>query len=263
MSTPLSRASIRHLVFDIHGVLLGRAEQPGHLAPGVVLAHLRAAGYQIRFLTNSSSVSRGAMAAALESAGIEAAPFEVFTAATTAAHYVRHREPARTLFAVGSDQLREELACAASAGRLAGPAEADLVVVSRVSALDPATLAQLAGNRAMRLFATCRDARFPNGERIDIGPGPTVELVENALGRNACVLGKPNPYALGAVMGIAPADMGATLVIGDSLQQDIALANNAGARSVLLAAPGAPGAAWTLQRPDRVVDSIDALLEFL
>ncbi|UUZ54253.1 HAD hydrolase-like protein [Massilia sp. H-1] len=102
-----------------------------------------------------------------------------------------------------------------------------MVVVSRARLLDRDTLDQLACNRGVRLLATCRDARFPNGERVDIGPGPTVELVESALGRAAHVLGKPNPYALTAVMGIPRGELAATLIIGDSLHQDIALANNA------------------------------------
>lgn len=261
MMSPLSRTGVSHLVFDIHGVLLGRTEPAGNLRPGPVLAHLRSAGYQIRFLTNSSSVSRSAMAAALEDAGIEAGADEVFTAATTLAHYLRHCETPKTLCTIGSEQLREELAHAGNGAiRQAGPDEADMIVVSRDPTLDQATLDRLARNSKVRLLATCRDSRFPNGERIDIGPGPTVERVEAALGRKAHVLGKPNPYALSAVMGITPATMRATLVIGDSREQDIALAANAGARSVLLAAGGdtAPG-----PRPDRVVQSIDSLLEFL
>lgn len=265
MSMPVSRSAIRHLVFDIHGVLLGRTEPAGHLPAAAVMARLRAAGYRIRFLTNASSVTRESIAATLREAGTEAAAADVFTAATTVAHYMRHCDTPRSLFTIGSDALREELLRAgASPIRAAGPADADMVVVSRAPALDRDTLDQLACNRGVRLLATCRDARFPNGERVDIGPGPTVELVESALGRAAHVLGKPNPYALTAVMGIPRGELAATLIIGDSLHQDIALANNAGARSVLLAAPGtAAGNYVTGPCPSRVLHSLDALLEFL
>ena len=64
----------RYLVFDIHGILLGRTEPAGHLPAVAVMSRLRAAGYGIRFLTNTSSVSRTIMAAALEDVGIAADP---------------------------------------------------------------------------------------------------------------------------------------------------------------------------------------------
>ncbi|MDB5754998.1 MAG: hypothetical protein JWR56_1426 [Massilia sp.] len=260
----------RHLVFDIHGVLLGRSEPAGHLPPGAVLAGLRAAGYGIRFLTNGSSVSRQKMVALLEQAGIEADSSEVFTAATTVAHYLRHGDTPRRLFVIGSDELRDEITrTAGNAIRWVGPAEADVVVVSRAPALDKGTLGLLGSNGGIRLIATCRDSHFPNGNRIDIGPGPTVQLIENLLGQVAHVLGKPNPYVLTAVMGIAPGEMAATLVVGDSLDQDIALANNAGAGSVLMVASDArsaapaPGAQAAFPHPDRMMLALDELLDFL
>lgn len=273
MRTRMPGPRFRHLVFDIHGVLLGRFEPAGHLPPGAVMARLRAAGYGIRFLTNASSVSRGKMAAILEDAGIEADSSEVFTAATTVAHYLRHGDTPRRLFAIGSDELRDEITrTGGNAIRWVGPDEAEVVVVSRDPTLDRTTLDLLGRNGGIHLIATCRDSRFPNGERIDIGPGPTVELVEHTLGQVAHVLGKPNQYVLTTVMGIASGEMAATLVIGDSLDQDIALANNVGAGSVLLLPPNAgrsAAAACATQadgafpRPDRVIRAIDELLDFL
>lgn len=270
MKARMPNPCFRHLVFDIHGVLLGRSEPAGHLPPGTVLARLRDSGYAIRFLTNASSVSRQKMAAMLEYAGIEADSSEVFTAATTVAHYLRHGDAPQRLFSIGSDELRDEITRTAGAAiRWVGPAEANVVVVSRAPALDQDTLELLGGNAGIRLIATCRDSHFPNGNRIDIGPGPTVHLVEHLLGQVAYVLGKPNPYVLTAVMGIAPGEMAATLVIGDSLGQDIALANNAGAGSVLMVtsdarpAVAAREAQASLPRPDRRMRAIDELLYFL
>lgn len=268
MSHSNFQSRYQYLVFDIHGVLLGRTEPAGHLPAASVMSRLRTAGYGIRFLTNTSSVSRASMAAMLEEVGIVADPSEVFTAATTVAHYLRHVELPQRLFVIGSNELRQEITLVGGAAILwSGPDEADVVVVSRDPSLGQATLEPLCRNEGVRLIATCRDSRFPNGDGLDIGPGPTVELVERTLGKTAHVLGKPNHYVLTAVMGLTSKELAATLVIGDSPDQDIALANQAGASSALLTAPssavsmgetdhGAP-------RPDRVITTLDELLEFL
>jgi arabinose operon protein AraL len=257
----------RYLVFDIHGVLLGRTEPAGHLSAVAVMSRLRAAGYGIRFLTNTSSVSRTNMAAVLEDVGIAADPSEVFTAATTVAHYLRHVESPQRLFVIGSDELRQEITrVSGTAIFWSGPDEADVAVVSRDPSLGQAILEPLCRNEGVRLIATCRDSRFPNGDGLDIGPGPTVELVERTLGKTAKVLGKPNHYVLTAVMGLTPKELAATLVIGDSPDQDIALANRAGASSVLLSTPGSAVSRETdnsAPRPDRVIATLDELLEFL
>ncbi|UUZ48669.1 HAD hydrolase-like protein [Massilia sp. B-10] len=184
-------------------------------------------GYRIRFLTNASSVTRESIAATLREAGTEAAAADVFTAATTVAHYMRHCDTPRSLF-------YHRLGCAARRiaarwrqpdprGRTGGRGHGRRQPRAGCWTATPSTSSPAtAGFACLRPAAT----RFPNGERVDIGPGPTVELVESALGRAAHVLGKPNPYALTAVMGIPRGELAATLIIGDSLHQDIALANN-------------------------------------
>jgi ribonucleotide monophosphatase NagD (HAD superfamily) len=130
-------------------------------------------------------------------------------------------------------------------------------VVSRDPGLDAATLEALAQARPELLIATCRDAHFPSARGLQVGPGPTVERVERALGRTSFVVGKPNPYVLGAVMGIPPAGLASTLVVGDSVEQDVALGRNAGAISVLLADPVPPHPAVI---PDHAIRSLDELL---
>lgn len=258
---------VRNLVFDIHGVLLGRTEPPGHLPAGAVLDALRGRGHRISFVTNTSSVPRATMANALVDAGIAATPSEVFTAATTVSTYLKTGSPVPLrVFVIGSAELRREITdIAGDAVRWSGPGEADVVVVSRAPDLDEATVQELRGNSAVQLVATCRDARFADGGRLVQGPGPTVERVEQALGKTAHVLGKPNHYVLTDVMGLSRQDIAETLVIGDSIEQDVMLARNAGARWVLLAGPateaGPPPAddPWCLGP----VKALDDLLELV
>jgi HAD superfamily hydrolase (TIGR01450 family) len=259
---------VRNLVFDIHGVLLGRTEPPGHRPASAVLADLAGRGHRIRFVTNGSSVSRAAVADALAEVGVAATPSDVFTAGTTVGTYLAARPGAptpRRVFVIGSEELRREITrVAGDAVRWSGPAEADVVVVSRAPDLAEATLDELRGNSAVRLVATCRDARFADGDRLVAGPGPTVERVEQALGKTAHVLGKPNHYVLTDVMGLRPRDIAETLVIGDSVDQDVMLARNAGARWALLAGP-VTGAAPPADDPLCLgpITALDELLELV
>lgn len=257
-------AAVRTLVFDVHGVLLGRTEPAGHLGPDAVLARLRDRGHRIRFVTNSSSVSRAAMAGALADAGIAAAPSEVYTTATTVGTYLKAGPAPRDVFVIGSDQLRAEITrVAGDAVRWAGPDEADTVVVSRSPDLDESTLDALRGNTAVRLVATCRDARFSDGGRMVAGPGPTVERVERALGKTATVLGKPNHYVLSDVMRLTARDLADTVVIGDSVEQDVKLARNAGTGWLLLADPATTAEPPPDGPPGRLINALDEMLEWV
>src|SRR5205809_1360798 len=120
------------LVFDIHGVLMGRREPVGHRPPGEVIGALRAAGYPMRFLTNSSSVSRHAFAGQLAAEQVEVMADEIYTAAIVVSHYLlSSRSPSR-LYVIGSPVLRDEIATMCG-NRVVWvpPEEADTVVVSR------------------------------------------------------------------------------------------------------------------------------------
>ncbi|AXE30526.1 hypothetical protein DK842_11820 [Chromobacterium phragmitis] len=253
--------SMRHapLIFDLHGVLLGRREPAGHLAAGEVLRLLRAAGHPVRFLTNSSSVGRPQVVKLLADAGIAAEAEEIYTAAMTVAHYLRRCGRRRRLFVVGSDALRAELDAGCGEWlEWARPEEADTVVASRDPGLDQDTLERLARSRLPQLIATCRDRSFPDGDAHQAGPGVTVARVEQALETRALVLGKPNPYVLSSLMSL-PGHASDCVVIGDSLQQDVALARNAGARAVLVGDGGGEDG----PSPDYRVDALDQLLHLL
>lgn len=268
-----SAIALPPLIFDIHGVLLGRREPEGHAAPGMVLDKLRAAGYPLRFLTNSSSVSRTAMAAQLAAGGIRVAADEIYTAATAVAHYLRASARPRRLHVIGSDSLREEIFQHCGDHVVwASPEETDTVVVSRDPALTDDLLARLARVPALELIATCRDAHFPVGTRVDTGPGPTVSRVEAALGRQAWVVGKPNTYVLTDVMALTPQILSDSVIVGDSLEQDVALCRSVGARSVLVlnesvearsVKANAGSQIDALYQPDHAITAIDQLLPLL
>ena len=253
------RARRHNLVLDIHGVLLGRQEPAGHASAAQVLGALRRDGHLLRFLTNASSQSRAEIATQLNAAGIEVRPQEIVTAALVVAHCLRRLPVAPRLYVIGSDAMRSEIErICGHRMSWASPEDADTLVVSRDPALGEPLLRRLAANRGIeRVIATCKDMHFPVGDRVETGPGPTVQRVEFALGREALVLGKPNPFALTQVMGLSAAELAGTLVVGDSLEQDVALARAAGARAVWLRPPGSSAAQGP--QPHHVLDTLDAL----
>jgi HAD superfamily hydrolase (TIGR01450 family) len=248
------------LVFDIHGVLMGRREPADHRPGGEVIACLRAAGCSVRFLTNSSSITRSMMVGQLAAVGVEVMEEEIYTGAIAVARYLQSSASPIRLVVIGSQVLRDEISLLCGDRVIwAEPEEADTVVVSRDPSLTDEFLERI--NRSSScLIATCRDADFPMGTGRVQGPGPTVSRVEAALKSVAHVVGKPNRYVFTDVMGLTAEDLDRTVMIGDSMDQDIALANNAGIKSVLLLdgdARAASGSSWC---PNHVILALDELL---
>lgn len=225
----------KHLVFDIHGVLVGRTEPPGHARAGEVIERLRARGHRLYFLTNASSALPSEISAVLGRAGILAHEAEIYTAAMAVARFLCASGGSYRLQVIGSPALRWVLESHCP-GRvsLAGSGAADTLVVSRSHDLDDEVLERLAARPPARFLATSRDMQFRDQDGVAVGPGVTVSRVERALGRPAQVLGKPNPAVLTDLLGIPAGELRSTLVVGDSIEQDVALARGAGAQALLL-----------------------------
>lgn len=249
----------KYIVFDIHGVLIGRNRAPSEISEGELVMSLRRTGSKVRFLTNSSSVSRTSVVDQLLSIGIKAKEEEVFTAAITAGFYLRQTGVKHRLFVIGSPGLCLEIStiCGPQVEWVT-PENATTVVVSRDLGLAEETLDRLGRAAEVFLIATCRDPHFRSFSGVAVGPGATVERVERTLGKTAFVVGKPNPYVLTAVMGIPPEDLGATLVVGDSPAQDVALGRNGGCATALIATVGTRLAGQP--KPDYMIYRLDQLL---
>ena len=88
---------------------------------------------------------------------------------------------------------------------------------------------------AVPIIACNKDVSFPTDYgQWQPGAGPIVASVECALNRPATVVGKPNPWMLELICadwGIKKENM---LVIGDSYDSDIQMADKFGCKSVLV-----------------------------
>jgi HAD superfamily hydrolase (TIGR01458 family) len=250
---------IETVLLDLDGTLyLGSRVVPG--APEAV-RWLRDQGLTVRFCTNTDSVTPAALAERLAERGFPAATDELVTPVAVAARLLGSAPEARVL-AVAAEPVRRLLA-----DRLAGPGEA----VTHVLVADPsygATYDDLdAAFRAVRggaeLVATQvnRVAHRDDGEHLDTGGW--VRLLEYATGRTARVLGKPSPEFFTTPLDALGRGPGTALVVGDSLESDIAGGRAAGAATVLVRTGKDDQAPGQGAEPDAVIDSVAHLPDLL
>lgn len=244
-------------LIDLDGtVYIGTRPVSGAVA---ALAQLRDIGLAVRFVTNTDSVTPGALLDRLAGIGVQATEAEVLTPVALARQLLDALETPR-LLAVASPGIRELLG-----GFLATPGEG----VTHVLVCDPSygvTYDDLdAAFRAVRagaeLLATqvARIVRRADGEHLDTGG--FVRLLEYAAGERARVLGKPSPDFFRLALetaGIAPER---AVMVGDDLEADVAGAQRVGIRGVLVrtgkGAERHPGAGTAT--PDATIESLAVL----
>jgi HAD superfamily hydrolase (TIGR01458 family) len=223
------------ILFDLDGVLYN-SEMPIKGAAGAV-AWVQARNIPHLFVTNTTSRGRAALAEKLQRFGIRADLSQIHTPCVAAAEWLKKRDDGKTaLFVTPKARVEfEEVVC------LPEDAESGarhVVIGDLGDAWDFRTL-----NRAFRLLHSNPDAilialgmtRFwhaHDGIRLDVAP--FVAALERATGRKALVLGKPaEPFFRTAVehLGLPAPE---TVMFGDDIETDIAGAQRAGLRAVLL-----------------------------
>jgi HAD superfamily hydrolase (TIGR01450 family) len=140
---------------------------------------------------------------------------------------------------------------------------ADLVLVSGTEEVgyDDIRIATLALRRGADFLATSRDPTYPMPEGFWPGTGAILAAVETASGREATLVGKPEPQLF--LTAIERLGEGRTLVVGDRLASDIEAAKRAQLDGALvLTGDTSPEEAATTRepRPVAVADSLLALV---
>lgn len=223
------------VVFALDGtVYLG-----SRLVEGIddVIRHCRSLGKSIFFLTNNSSETRSQIFHKLRNLGIDCTFREVVTSGYAAALYA-HRERIANLYVCGSTNLISE--CEKLSVHCAEPEEAEAMLIG----LDPEfTYEKLAvavdvAMRSKKVIACNKERLCPNEEESLVpGCGAMVAAIEWSSGRLVdFTLGKPNTFMLKEVceqLGLEPDQI---LVVGDSYETDILMANKFGSQSALISA---------------------------
>lgn len=227
----MAGGSVRAVLLDIDGVLVA-SWQPIDGAAAAV-AELRAAGYAVRFLTNTTSRTRTSIADALRDAGIEVDDGEIATATSATAAHLAHVYPGRRVLLL-DDGPTDDLGDV----DLVGPGDDPEVVVLGGAGpqFDWETLSTLAGYVAegVPFVAMHGSAVWQTHEGLRLDTGAYAAAIHAATGIAPTVIGKPAP----AMFVDALADLGCTpreaVMVGDDVTSDVLGAQDAGLVGVLV-----------------------------
>ncbi|MCX7688986.1 MAG: HAD-IIA family hydrolase [Fimbriimonadales bacterium] len=214
-------------VFDLDGVVYRGQRALPHAAE--VLNLLQESGRRVFYLTNNSGATRQQYADKLRSMGVDAQPEQFITSGWATALYLqRALNPGAKLFVVGEPGLQQEL-CAAGfevVDQVEPEIPAAVVVgIDRAFSYERLAQAQYAILNGARFIATNTDGTYPAEDRLLPGAGAIVAAIAAATSQKPRVIGKPNPQILQPFIERGIIQPERTLLIGDRLDTDIALAN--------------------------------------
>jgi glycerol-1-phosphatase len=251
------------LIVDLDGVVwIGASAVPGSVA---ALRELRRRGVRLLFVTNDPRGSRTDYAAQLQALGIDAEESEIVTSSSALASLLGREPPGETVYVIGSPALKAELA-AAGLRLLDGDAgrDADVVAVGGHVGFDYGEL-RIAGQAVRRgalLYATGRDAVFPMPDGPWPGTGAILAAVEAAGGKEATVVGKPEPFIFDHARRLLEG-CERVAIVGDNLESDIAGGKRAGLTTILVLTGAATQADVETAgvQPDFVLADLEALAQ--
>lgn len=254
-------STIRAFLFDMDGVwFVGETAVPG---AADTLARVRERGLPCRFITNTTTATRAALAAKMKRLGFDVEPGEILNAPRAAALYLRARgNPSCHLLV--HDGVRDDLGCVeATPGQ-----QPDVVVVGDIGerwnyAILNEAFRMLVGGADLVAMHKGRYWQVEDGLALDIGA--FVTGLEYASGKEAVLVGKPSPTIFRAALDDLGVDAGEAVMVGDDIHSDVGGAQAVGIGGVLVRTGKyrddlAVRAGVT---PDLVVDSVASLRDYL
>lgn len=225
---------------------------------------MRASGRGVLFFTNGTGRRLADYAADLRSLGFALRDEEFMNPAVVAARFLARRHPGRPVLVLGGDGVSAPLRdLGVEVVEAAEPRPADVVLVGWETALTYAALRAACDSvwAGAPLYATSTAPVFP----VDGGPAPgwsaaVVAGIQRTTGsRRATTLGKPSPVALREMCRVLGAPPARTLVVGDDLDLELAMAARAGAPRVLVLTGISSAADAERFPPDAVLPDVTAL----
>ena len=257
---PLLRRELRGIAafaFDLDGVLW-EADAP---VPGAAdaVAAVRAAGLPVRFVTNTTSISRRLIAEKLRGFGMAAHIDELFSPAGAAAAWLRREGASAALF-VPDPALEDFDGVPRDEERPDAVVIGDLDSAWSFDALNRAF--RLVHERGARLVGLGRTRywKAPAGLQLDVGP--ILAALECATGGQALVFGKPEPAFFSALVDHIGEPPGRVAMFGDDIVSDVGAAMRAGLVGILVrTGKFRPADLEGAVRPDFVFDSVADIVQ--
>jgi len=242
---------------DLDGVVwLSHEPIPGSVD---AIAHLRASGRRVLFVTNNSAALVAEHEAALAAIGV-AAEGDVVSSSMAAASLVSPGE--RVLVTGGPGVVEAVESSGAIAVRNDGgdtDGSFDAVVVGMDRDFDYARL-RIAGRAVLdgaRLVATNGDSTYPTPNGLEPGGGSIVAAVATVGGVEPVVAGKPEQPMADLVLEIAGTPASEMLMIGDRPETDGLFAERIGCEFALVESGVTAAGSGTHRDLASVVDSLD------
>jgi HAD superfamily hydrolase (TIGR01458 family) len=251
------------ILLDVDGVL----HVSGKGLPGAADAvrRLRAAGHRLRFVTNSTTRTRGVLASALRGLGVELDDNELQTTTGAAAHALAgKRVLALTMAAVVEELEGVELVGEGADAVLIGGADEGPETGRVFSYMNLArAFAELDAGAELYCLHKNRWWQTAQGPMLD--SGAFVAGLEYAAQTEAIVLGKPSMAYFDAALEALDAEPALTWMVGDDWETDITGAQLCGLKTILVRTgkfrPDAVERSGVM--PDGIISSLAALPEWL
>ena len=251
------------LIVDLDGcVWIGDEAVDGSVE---AVERLREAGKRITFATNNSRRTGEDYVRKLWGLGIKASLADVVTVGGATQHLLAETRHGLTAFVIGTEAMVNHVSDAGLKvmNNTDLATRVDLVVVSGTEQVtyDDLRTASLALRRGADFLATSRDPTYQMPDGLWPGTGAVLAAVETASGREAAIVGKPEPQLfLTAVERMGP---GETLVVGDRLASDVEAAKRAKLDAALVLTgdtTAEEAAAAKDPKPIAIADSLLALV---
>jgi len=217
------------LLIDLDGVLyVEDAPIEGALA---AVERLRADGFALRFVTNTTAHARDETLAKLMRLGFAVEQRELVTPAALALRYCRSRGHRRVGLVMNQDVKRDFAELEETAG------QADAVIVGDLGAAFGYDVLNCAFRQLMdgaKLVALQKNRYWLRADGLSLDVGPFVAALEYATGQEAYVVGKPARGFFAQVLMDLGAEASVAVMIGDDIESDIGGALEAGLRAVLV-----------------------------
>jgi len=258
----LSLRDIRHVALDMDGTIYRGHTLFEFTTP--FLRRLNDLGIGYTFLTNNPSRSVADYLSHLKELGVAIQRDQLYTSTEATIEYLREQWPKlKRLFVLGTESMCAEfLASSFTLLPDSSEAEPDAVVVGFDTTLTYARLCRAAWwiSRGKPYFATNPDRVCPTDQpTVLVDCGSICTALETATGKKpTAVLGKPDPAMLAGILhghSLQPRNLA---IVGDRLYTDIAMAQRAGALSVLVLTgeTNAEAAAKHSPAPDLIVNDL-------